>query len=73
MSTKKSLTEIRSVKDEFYMIRGATLIHESPRALSRIPSYPRQITSACNVAEYSTLKCVFDCALSGPFDNLFLA
>ena len=46
---------------------------------SRIPTYPRQMTSAYNVAEYSE-KLVsrgnaftFDCALSGPFDNLFLA
>jgi hypothetical protein len=39
--------------------------------LSRIPTYPRQITSACNVADYF-VKITFDCALSGPFDNLFL-
>ncbi|MGN1450798.1 MAG: hypothetical protein ACI4XQ_01760, partial [Eubacteriales bacterium] len=37
----------------------------------RIPTYPRQMTSACNVAEYF-VKITFDCALSGPFDNLFL-
>ena len=53
-------------------IRGATLIHGMLRALSGIPAYPRQMTSACNVAEYSE-KLSFDCALSGPFDNLFLA
>lgn len=34
------------------LIRGATLIHGMTRALSRIPTYPRQMTSACNVAEY---------------------
>ncbi len=33
-----------SVKDE--MIRGATLIHDKCRALSRILSYPRQVTHA---------------------------
>lgn len=54
------------------LIRGATLIHGMTRALSRIPTYPRQMTSACNVAEYS-VRITFDCALSGPFDNLFLA
>ena len=54
------------------LIRGATLIHSMTRALSRIPTYPRQMTSACNVAEYF-VKATFDCALGGPFDNLFLA
>ena len=34
------------------LIRGATLIYGMTRTLSRIPTYPRQITSACNVAEY---------------------
>ena len=29
------------------------------------------MTSAYNVAEYF-VKITFDCALSGPFDNLFL-
>ena len=52
-------------------IRGATLIHGMSRALSRIPTYPRQMTSASNVAEYS-VETTFDCALRGPFDNLFL-
>jgi hypothetical protein len=52
-------------------IRGATLIHGMSRALSRIPAYPRHMTSACNVAEYSG-NSPFDCALRGPFDNLFL-
>ena len=43
---KKSLTKsFDSVKDE-YTIRGATLIHDLTRALSEIPSYLRQITSA---------------------------
>ena len=53
------------------LIRGATLIHGMTRALSRIPTYPRQMASACNVAEYF-VNITFDCALSGPFDNLFL-
>lgn len=43
------------------------------RALSRIQTYPRHITLACSVAEYSVIKITFDCALSDPFDNLFLA
>jgi len=42
------------------------------RALSRIPTYPRHFTLACSVAEYSVQN-TFDCALSGPFDNLFPA
>ena len=50
-----------------------SLIHEPSRALSRIQAYPRHMTSAFNVAEYSALNRAFDCALSGPFDNLFLA
>ena len=53
------------------IIRGSTLIHGMTRALCGIPAYPRQMTSASNVAEYS-VKTTFDCALSGPFDNLFL-
>ena len=53
------------------LIRGATLIHGMTHALNGIPADPRQITSACNVAEYSVQR-TFDCALSGPFDNLFL-
>ncbi len=40
------------------LIRGATLIHGLNRALSRIPSYPRQVTSAFNVAEYSAFFCL---------------
>ena len=32
---------------------------------------PDIYTLACSVAEYSVF-CTFDCALSGPFDNLFL-
>ena len=39
--------------------------------LAGYPLYPRQITSACNVAEYF-VNVTFHCALSGPFDNLFL-
>lgn len=72
---KKSLTEIYTLsRTNKTLIRGATLIHGMTRALSRIPSYPRQITSACNVAEYFVnVKITFDYALSGPFDNLFLA
>ena len=59
------------IKMLFFHIRGATLIHGMTRALSGIPTYPRQMTSACNVAAYS-VNLTFDCALSGPFDNLFL-
>ena len=47
------------------------MIHGLTRALSGIPAYPRQFTPAFGVAEYSG-KAPFDCALSGPFDNLFL-
>ncbi|MBQ7921598.1 MAG: hypothetical protein IJ325_03355, partial [Clostridia bacterium] len=64
-----------SVKDEQHnkTIRCATLIH-IPKgcALSEIPTYLRQITSAYNVAEYSEQRCSFDCALSGPFAKQFL-
>ena len=53
------------------IIRGATLIHSMTCALSGIPSYPRQLT--CALTSQNTLwKATFDCALSGPFDNLFL-
>ena len=44
--------EILSRTNNGKIIRGATLIHGVIRALSGIPTYPRQITSACNVAEY---------------------
>ena len=54
------------------IIRGATLIHGMTRALSGIPTYPRQMTSASNVAAYSGAITPFYCALRGPFDNLFL-
>ena len=37
-------------------IRGATLIHGLPRALGRIPSYPRQLTYACT--SQNTRHCV---------------
>ena len=48
-----SLTEIYFLsRTNKTLIRGATLIHGMTRALSRIPTYPRQMTSACNVAEY---------------------
>ena len=50
---KTSLTEIYFLsRTNKTLIRGATLIHGMTRALSRIPTYPRQMTSACNVAEY---------------------
>ena len=48
------------------------MIHSMTCALSRIPTYPRQMTSAYNVAEYFVIFITFDCALSGPFDKLFL-
>ena len=71
-SKKSSLTETMFCQGRIkYFIRGATLIHGMTRALSRIPTYPRQMTSACNVAAYS-VSFTFGCALSGPFDNLFL-
>ena len=51
--TKTPLTEIYVLsRTNKTLIRGATLIHGMTRALSRIPTYPRQMTSACNVAEY---------------------
>ena len=53
VSKKTSLTEIYFLsRTNKTLIRGATLIHGMTRALSRIPTYPRQMTSACNVAEY---------------------
>ena len=71
-----------SVKDELH--RGATLIHgHLCRALSEIPSYPRQVTYAFTLQntllpEISFLlekhfPSAFDCTLSGPFDDLFSA
>ena len=41
--------------------------------LSRIPAYPRQLTYAhtSQNTRYN-IDYTFDCALSGPFDNLFL-
>ena len=51
--TKTSLTEIELCQGRVKSIRGATLIHGSPRALCGIPAYPRQMTSASNVAAYS--------------------
>lgn len=51
--------------------RGATLIHGITRALSRIPTYPRQLTYAHTLQ--NTLESLpFDCTLGGPFANLFL-
>ena len=71
-SKKSPLTETTVCQGRIkHIIRGATLIHGMTRALSGIPTYPRQMTSACNVAAYS-VNLTFDCALSGPFDNLFL-
>lgn len=51
--------------------RGATLIHGITRALSRIPTYPRQLTYAHTLQNTLGIS-PFDCTLSGPFDNLFL-
>ena len=51
--------------------RGATLFHGSTHALCEIPTYFRQLTYA---SRRRILGCkflhAFDCALSGPFDNL---
>ena len=46
----------------------------NPCALSRIPSYPRQLTYASTSQNTlrDTISPAFDCALSGPFDDLFL-
>jgi hypothetical protein len=41
------------------------------RALCRIPSYPRHVTPASRRRILRDTP--FDCALSGPFDNVFLA
>ena len=46
LTRKKSLTELLLSRTN-KLIRGATLIHGSSRALCRIPSYPRQVTPAC--------------------------
>ena len=54
------------------LIRGATLIHRNdPMPLAGYQHTPGIYTLAYSVAEYSE-KISFDCALSGPFDNLFL-
>ena len=50
-------------------------IHGRCRALSRILTYPRHVTSAPRrriLRSDSPFVLSFDCALSGPFDNLFL-
>ena len=46
LKTQTSLTELLLSRTNI-LIRGATLIHGSSRALCRIPSYPRQVTPAC--------------------------
>ena len=75
LCSKKAPDRIqRSVKDEYFSIRGATLIHGIYRALSRIPTYPRQLTYAHTSQNTQHRNAVFfDCALSGPFDNLGFA
>lgn len=50
------------------MIRGATLVHGISRALSRMPTHPRDTDAALRVAAYSEKSVL--CALSGPFDEL---
>ena len=78
--TKTPLTEIYSLSrtNNAYcfayatLIRGATLIHRNdPMRLAGYQHIPGIYTLACSVAEYFE-KVSFDCALSGPFDNLFL-
>ena len=49
------MEKVLSRTNNNYTIRGATLIHGMTRALSRIPSYPRQFTPASGVAEYSEI------------------
>ena len=67
-----------SIKDEqcICIIRGATLDSQQCKsrccALGRILSYPRQLTYA-HTSQNTLWQATFDCALSGPFDNLFLA
>lgn len=53
------------------MIRGATLIHGITRALKQDTSISPANNACPGVAEYS-VNLTFGCALSGPFDNLFL-
>ena len=59
----------------FALFRGATLDSQIACALGGIPSYPRQLTYAHT--SQNTLRgespCAFDCALGGPFDDLFPA
>ena len=43
---KKALDRIYFCQGRIKSIRGATLIHGKGRALSRIPTYPRQLTYA---------------------------
>jgi len=69
---KTSLTEMNFLpRTNKTLIRGATLIHgHDSRALDGVPTYPRQLTYA-HTSQNTRYK-IFDCALSGPFDNLFL-
>ncbi len=46
-------------------------IHGMTRALSRIPSYPRHCNVCLRRRRILGKIISFDCALSGPFDNLF--
>ena len=72
--TKAPLTEIYSLSrtNNTNTIRGATLIHRNdPMHFAGYQHIPGICTLAYSVAEYFE-KISFDCALSGPFDNLFL-
>ena len=72
MTQKKSLTEswILSRTNKAYP-RCHLEFTTGYRALSGIPTYPRQLTYAPTLqntlCEYDT----FDCTLSGPFDDLY--
>ena len=71
--TKTPLTEITFCQGRIKSIRGATLIHGKGRALSRIPTYPRQLTYALTLQNTQRRACAFDCTLRGPFDGLCFA
>lgn len=69
---KKPLTEMLFCQGRINFIRGATLIRRNdPAHLAGYQHIPGSYTLAYSVAEYSG-KSPFDCALGGPFDNLFL-
>jgi hypothetical protein len=66
----KSLDRTKFCQGRINLIRGATLIHGMSVRLQDTDISPTTNVRR-NVAEYS-VQGTFDCALRGPFDNLFL-